>query len=92
MSCGLPVVTSDAGALPELVAHGEGGFTCSPERAGDVASRLLELLDSAALRRRFGAFNRERIERGYRWPRASRRVREIYDEVIAEWKRGLRAR
>ena len=28
MSCGLPVVASDRGALPELVVHGEGGFVC----------------------------------------------------------------
>jgi len=92
MSCGLPVVVSDAGALPELVVDGESGFLCRPDRPGDVAARLLELLGADEMRRRFGAFNRDRVERQFRWERASRRVMEIYAEVLAEWKRGLRAR
>lgn len=90
MSCGLPVVVSDRGALPELVAHGEGGFACRHGDAGELARRILQLLGDAELRRRFGGFNRDRVDRRFRWERASRRVWEIYEEVLAEWKRGLR--
>jgi phosphatidyl-myo-inositol dimannoside synthase len=92
MSCGLPAVVSDRGALPELVAHGEGGFVCRHDDAAELAHRLSSLLDDAELRRRFGAFNRDRVDRRFRWERASRRVWEIYEEVLAEWKRGLRSR
>jgi phosphatidylinositol alpha-1,6-mannosyltransferase len=90
MSCGLPVVASDEGGLPELVAHGEGGFVC---RSGDLAAfvtAMLQLLDQPELRRRFGAFNRERVDRHFRWPRAARRVLDIYEEIIGDWKRGMR--
>jgi phosphatidylinositol alpha-1,6-mannosyltransferase len=92
MSCGLPVVVSDRGALPELVAQGEGGFVCRHDDAGELGGRIGELLADAELRRRFGRFNRDRIDRQFRWERASRRVLEIYEEVLAEWKRGLRRR
>ncbi len=92
MSCGLPVVVSDRGALPELVVHGEGGFVCRHGDAGELARRLLLLLGDALLRRRFGRFNRERVDRHFRWERASRRVWDIYEEVLAEWKRGLSRR
>ena len=92
MSCGLPVVVSDRGALPELVVRDEGGFLCPPDDADALARCLVRLLDDADLRRRFGRFNRERIERGFRWERASRRVAEIYEDVIAEYKRGWRPR
>jgi phosphatidylinositol alpha-1,6-mannosyltransferase len=91
MSCGLPVVVSDAGALPELVVEGEGGFLCRPDRPGEFAAALRLLLGDADLRRRFGAANRERIDRRFRWPRAARRVKEIYEDVLAEYKRGVRA-
>jgi glycosyltransferase involved in cell wall biosynthesis len=90
MSCGLPVVASDEGGLPELVAHGEGGFVC---RSGDLTAfveAMLQLLDQPELRRRFGAFNRERVDRHFRWPRAARRVLDIYEEIIGDWKRGMR--
>jgi len=90
MSCGLPVIASDEGALPELVAHGQGGFVC---RGGDRAAFVeatLRLLDQPALRRRFGAFNRERVDRHFRWPRAARRVLDVYEEVVGDWKREVR--
>jgi glycosyltransferase involved in cell wall biosynthesis len=90
MSCGLPVIVSDEGALPELVAHGQGGFVC---RGGDRAAFVeatLRLLDQRELRRRFGTFNREWVDRHFRWPRAARRVLDIYEEAVGDWKRGVR--
>jgi phosphatidylinositol alpha-1,6-mannosyltransferase len=90
MSSGLPAVVSDRGALPELVVDGQGGFVCPSRDAGAFARALLRLIEDAGTRRRFGAFNRERVEGRFRWDRSSRRVLEIYQEVLAEWKRGLR--
>jgi phosphatidylinositol alpha-1,6-mannosyltransferase len=90
MSCALPVVVSDRGALPELVANGEGGFVCPHGDAGELARRLLELLGDAELRHRFGHFNRTRVDRDFRWERASRRVADVYEDVLTEWKRGWR--
>ena len=86
------MVVSDQGALPELVVHGAGGFVCRHDDAGELARSILSLLGDALLRRRFGRFNQERVDRLFRWDRASHRVGEIYEEVLAEWKRGLRAR
>jgi phosphatidyl-myo-inositol dimannoside synthase len=90
MSCGLPVVASDRGALPELVIDGEGGVVCPAADREALAAATLRLLDDPDLRRRFGAFNRERVSHQFRWPRAARRVLEIYEEVLADWKRGVR--
>jgi glycosyltransferase involved in cell wall biosynthesis len=89
MSCGLPVVASDRGALPELVVDGRGGFVCAAGDRQALAAATLRLLDQADLRRGFGTFNRERVGLHFRWPRAARRVLEIYEEVRADWKRGV---
>ncbi len=90
MSCGLPVVVSDQGALPELVSDGKGGFVCRRGDVGGFARSVLQLLGDPELRRRFGDFNRALVDRGYRWHRCSRRVQEIYEEVLDEWKRGVK--
>ena len=87
MSCGLPVVVSDRGALPELVVHGQSGFVCGGEDAAAFVRGLVRLVDDLELRRRFGGFNRERINRHYRWERSSRRVAEIYEDTLLQWKR-----
>jgi glycosyltransferase involved in cell wall biosynthesis len=81
---------SDQGSLTELVVDGRGGFVCRGQDRGEFVRAALRLLDDAALRRRFGAFNRARIDQHFRWQRASRRVLEIYEEVLGDWKRGVR--
>ncbi len=90
MSCGLPVVVSDQGALPELVADGKGGFVCRDGDTGAFVRATLQLLDDARVRRQFGEHNRDRVERLFRWHRSCRRVLEIYEEAVSEWKRGVR--
>jgi phosphatidylinositol alpha-1,6-mannosyltransferase len=90
MSCGLPLIASDGGALPELVVDGEGGFVCRGGERAAFVEATLRLLDQPELRRRFGAFNRQRVDRHFRWPRAARRVLDIYEEVVGDWKRGVR--
>lgn len=50
MACGVPVVASDAGGLPELVAHGQGGFTFAVGDTAAMARQVVTLLrDPAAL-------------------------------------------
>jgi L-malate glycosyltransferase len=44
MACGVPVVASDAGGLPELVSPGEGGFTFPIGDVDGMAARALSLL------------------------------------------------
>ena len=83
MSCGLPVVTSDRGALPELVRDRHGGFVCRGNHLDDFSGALMMLLDDANLRRTFGSYNRQLVERCYRWGLAAARVHAIYDDLLA---------
>ena len=83
MSCGLPVVTSDRGALPELVRDRHGGFVCRGNHLDDFSGALMMLLDDANLRRTFGSYNRQLVERCYRWDLAAARVHAIYDDLLA---------
>ena len=86
MSCGLPVVCSDRGSLPELLVDGEGGFLVDPDDGEACARRLLLLLGDPPLRRKFGAANRERVEQRFRWDRCARATRDIYEDVVDDWR------
>jgi glycosyltransferase involved in cell wall biosynthesis len=48
MAAGLPVACSDQGPMPEIL--GDTGVYFDPERPGDIARALRELIDSPALR------------------------------------------
>jgi glycosyltransferase involved in cell wall biosynthesis len=87
MSCGLPVVASNRGSLPELLADGEGGVLVDPDDRETAARRLAQLLADAPLRQKLGALNRERVEARFRWDRCARATKKIYEDVVDEWRR-----
>lgn len=61
MSCGIPVVSSDVGGLPEVVAHGETGFWAPMGDVAQMADYTLDLLGDAAKWQRFSARARQRV-------------------------------
>ncbi len=54
MSCGLPVVISRLGGIPEIVADGQTGYLLEPGDYPTLALRLDQLVTDAALRQRMG--------------------------------------
>lgn len=87
MSCGLPVVASNRGSLPELLVDGEGGVLCDPARPDEFVGALRLLLSDAALREKFGRANQERVGRLFRWDRCARQTARVYEAVLDAWRR-----
>jgi N-acetyl-alpha-D-glucosaminyl L-malate synthase BshA len=82
MACGLPVVASNVGGIPEVVVDGEVGLLAP---AGDVAAmarHARRLLTDEALRRRFGEAARRRAETCFRLEPAVDRYEAIYRRVL----------
>ena len=63
----LPCVASAVGAIPEIVADGETGYTVPSDDEEALAARLVELLRDPARARRMGAAGRERVLRHFTW-------------------------
>ena len=55
MSCGLPVVTTRLGGIPEIVADGATGFLLEPGDYPSLALRLDQLVTDSTLRHSMGA-------------------------------------
>jgi phosphatidylinositol alpha-1,6-mannosyltransferase len=91
MASGLPVVGSDRGSIPELVADGEGGFVCSPSEPARFVERLLLLLGDREIRGKLGAASRERAQRLFRWERCVEGTRRVYEEAVEQWRRRSRS-
>ncbi len=86
MSCGLPVVVSDRGSLPELVVDGEGGFLVDPSDRDAFVRRALLLCGDPMLRRKLGTANAERVDRFFRWDHCAAATARAYEEVLHEWR------
>jgi glycosyltransferase involved in cell wall biosynthesis len=66
MASGLPIVATNAAAIPEVVPHRRAGLLVPPGDVGALAEALIELLRNPDQRAAYGAFGRMQVE-GYDW-------------------------
>ena len=83
MSCGLPVVTTNCSALPELIEHGKGGYLCEIGDVVDFAEKINQLAENPGLRREMGEFNRARIEEKFSLDRMIKDYKEVFEEAAS---------
>ena len=83
MSCGLPVVATRVGGVPEAVQDGVTGRLVAPGDAQALAGALTEVLGDADVRRRWGAAGRSAFERRFRVDPMIDAVAEVYAQLGA---------
>ena len=65
MAAGLPIVTTDEGAIPDIVREGENGFVCPVHHPESVADALRKLLSDSELRKKMGECGYRRYQEGF---------------------------
>ena len=83
MACGVPVIATQVGALPEVVKGEETGLLVPPRDAYALAAAIERLHGDGELRQRLAAAGRRRVERCFSWEQAARQVVDVYQEVLA---------
>lgn len=82
MACGLPVVATTAGALPEVTGpDGQAALLARPGDAAALAHAIRRLLSSPPLRRQLGDRGRRRAEQNFSWAQAAAATEAVYLRV-----------
>lgn len=82
MRYGLPVVSTDEGAIPDLVADGENGFICPRRKVPALVRALEELLNSPELRKQMGENGCSRYKERYTLEVFERNLRDILSDIL----------
>ncbi|CDK40711.1 glycosyl transferases group 1 family protein [Halorubrum sp. AJ67] len=88
MSCGVPVVTTECGALPSVV--GDGGLVCPEHDAGSLADRLSDLLTDPEYRREIGNAARERASTKFSLSGVAKTQVEFISQLSSSRSGGVR--
>lgn len=84
MSCGVPVVATTGGALPEVVGvSGETGLLVEPNDPDALVSAITRLLDDEALRDVLARNGRERVMQRFTWEVTARGTAACYDAILS---------
>ncbi|MDE0003326.1 MAG: glycosyltransferase [Rhodospirillaceae bacterium] len=83
MSCGVPVVASDAGGIPDIVEHERSGLLFPSGDSRELCAALMRMLDDESLRLRLARAGRVRVQSRFSVPRMNRRYMEVYNRVLS---------
>jgi glycosyltransferase involved in cell wall biosynthesis len=85
MSCGVPLVATTGGALPEVVGtDGDTALCVPPGNSEALAAKIREALDTPDLRSTVGARGRQRIIDRWTWRHTAVGTVEQYRALLAE--------
>ena len=85
MACGLPVISTTGGALPEVV--GKAGMLVPPANPKALAKAILTLMDHPEQANQMGRSGFNRVRDYFTWKRAAELTIEAYRETIHDYRR-----
>jgi L-malate glycosyltransferase len=84
MSCGMPVIASNTGGIPEVVTNGETGYLLTVGNVEEMAKNSLRLLTDADLYRRMSSAARKRVLDNFDEKHLLSRYEEYYRRILAK--------
>lgn len=83
MACGVPVVVSNVGGLPEVVLEGVTGYVVPKENPDALAKAIQKLLLSADTRKQFGENGIKHVASHYNWLDNAAGMVELYEKTLS---------
>jgi glycosyltransferase involved in cell wall biosynthesis len=80
-ACGLPIVSTRSGGIPEIVEHGRTGILVRRGDAQQLAQAISRVIDDPALAHAMGEAGRQQMLQRFTWDASSRRLADLIESV-----------
>ncbi len=80
MACGVPVISTTGGALPEVV--GDAGILVPPADHHALADAILKILQQPQLAQKLSRAGYQRVQQHFTWMKAAQKTVNVYREAI----------
>ncbi|MDM5315059.1 glycosyltransferase [Fictibacillus sp. b24] len=84
MACGVPVVVTNVGGLPEVVMEGETGFIVPKEDPEKLAAAINQLIENKEERIRMGQSGVVHVRKEYDWYENASRMEKLYQQTLRQ--------
>ncbi|UCE57523.1 MAG: glycosyltransferase, partial [Candidatus Bathyarchaeota archaeon] len=82
MACGLPVIATIVGGIPEIIENMANGVLVPPRNPEAMAETISTLLSNKELGATIGNGARKTVEKKFTWKENLRRLQEVYDDFL----------
>jgi glycosyltransferase involved in cell wall biosynthesis len=84
MAAGLPIITTDQGAITESVIDGENGFIVPIKNPAAISDKLKILIENKTIREQMGYRSRELYEQNLTEEKMVERLQSVLNKVLEE--------
>lgn len=81
MACGVPIVASKIGGIPDAVKEGENGLLVQARDSELLADAIIYLLENEDVREKMGNNGRKKVE-WYSWDKIAEETEKVYEKVL----------
>jgi glycosyltransferase involved in cell wall biosynthesis len=81
MACGIPVVASNVGGIPEIITPGYDGILVKPGSSERLSKAIVDLLEDRVLRSRMGQHAKETIRNDFSWAVNKKKYVSLYEQI-----------
>ena len=82
MACGLPVIGTKVGFLPNLIRPGETGFLVELNNIKELKEKILFFTENREKAREFGSKARNFVQENFSWEESAKKIENICYEVF----------
>ena len=82
MACGVPVISTTGGALPEVV--GDAGILVPPADHHALAAAILKILQQPQLAQKLSQEGYQRVQQQFTWIKAAQKTVDVYRKAIRD--------
>jgi N-acetyl-alpha-D-glucosaminyl L-malate synthase BshA len=88
MACGIPVIGSNVGGIPDIINDGETGLLANQKDPDDLGQKIIMLLTDENLRKRVIENGLKFVKENFTWEVIADRFIKLYQDGILENTRG----
>ena len=85
MACGVPVIATNIGGMPEVIEHGKTGYLVNTEKLeAELAKYVIQLLNNPEKIKQLGLNCVNRVYKDFTWEKSASRLLRLYDHIVTE--------
>jgi len=83
-ACGLPLIGTKVGGIPDVIEHGVNGFLVEQKNARQLAERIQQLAEDGKLREKFGSAARQLLKNKFNRKTITQKITQVYEKLASK--------